>query len=143
MLERANQDAARLAKQWGKIGIGGSDAHALASVGTAYTEVPGARDKEEFFAGLRNGRGGVAGESGRFTKLTRDVYVIAYEMMREKMWTALLSPLALLIPGFIFWNYCGERLFTQRWAPQVLSQAEIKRRFSWISEPQTVAEEYR
>ena len=47
MLDRANQDAAKLAKQWGKTGVGGSDAHALPSVGTAYTEVPGARDKQE------------------------------------------------------------------------------------------------
>ena len=51
MLESANQRAAQLAKQWDKIAIGGSDAHALPSAGTAYTEVPGARDKEEFFAG--------------------------------------------------------------------------------------------
>ena len=67
-----------------KIAIGGSDAHALPSVGTAYTEVPGARNKEEFFAALRNGMGRVAGESGSFTKLTRDVFCIACEMMREK-----------------------------------------------------------
>jgi len=142
MLERANQDAAKLAKQWGKIGIGGSDAHALPSVGTAYTEVPGARDKKEFFEGLRNGAGRVAGESGCFTKLTRDVCVIACEMMREKMWTTALSPLAILIPGFTFWNYCDERLFSRRWAPQVLRQPESKKRLPWISGPQTVAEEY-
>jgi predicted metal-dependent phosphoesterase TrpH len=142
MLKRANEDAARLAKQWGKIGIGGSDAHALPSVGTAYTEVPGARDKQEFFEGLRNGMGRVAGESGCFTKLTLDVYVIAYEMMREKMWTTLLSPLAVLIPGFTFWNYCGERLFSRRWAPQVLATPETKRRLQWIPEPRTMAEEY-
>jgi PHP domain-containing protein len=142
MLKRANEDAARLAKQWGKIGIGGSDAHALPSVGTAYTEVPGARDKEEFFEGLRNGIGRVAGESGCFTKLTFDVYVIAYEMMREKMWTTLLSPLAVLIPGFTFWNYLDERFFSRRWAPQVLAQPETKRHLHWISEPRTMAEEY-
>ena len=64
MLEATNGRAARLATQWDKIGIGGSDAHALPSVGTAFTEVPGARDKEEFFAGLRNGVGRVCGESG-------------------------------------------------------------------------------
>jgi hypothetical protein len=142
MLERANEDAAKLAKQWGKIGIGGSDAHALPSVGTAYTEVLGARDKEEFFNGLRNGMGRVAGESGCFTKLTRDVYVIVYEMMREKMWTTLLSPVAILIPGFTFWNYCGERLFSRRWAPQILAQTETKQSLRWISEPRTMAEEY-
>src|SRR5271167_3354840 len=62
MLERANDNAAKLAKQWGKIGIGGSDAHALPSVGSAYTEVLGARDKDEFFEGLRNGLGRVSGE---------------------------------------------------------------------------------
>jgi predicted metal-dependent phosphoesterase TrpH len=146
MLERANQDAASLAKQWGKIGIGGSDAHALPSVGTAYTEVPGASDKEEFFAGLRNGMGRVAGESGCFTKLTRDVYAIAGEMMREKMWTTLLSPLSILIPGFTFWNYCNEQIFIRRWGPQVLEQPEQppkqSSRLRWISKPQTLAEEY-
>jgi predicted metal-dependent phosphoesterase TrpH len=63
MLESANQRAAQLAKQWEKIAIGGSDAHALPSAGTAYTEVPGARDKEEFFEGLRAGIGRVAGDS--------------------------------------------------------------------------------
>jgi predicted metal-dependent phosphoesterase TrpH len=142
MLERANQNAAELAKQWGKIGIGGSDAHALPSVGTAYTEVPGARDKEEFFAGLRSGAGRVAGESGCFTKLTRDVYVIAYAMMRERMWTTLLSPLAVLIPGFTFWNYCREQVFRRRWAPQVLTPLEANKRLGWISEPRTMAEEF-
>ena len=141
LLERANQDAAQLVKQWGKIGIGGSDAHALPSVGAAYTEVPGARDKQEFFDGLRNGIGRVAGESGCFTKLTLDVYVIAGEMMREKMWTSLLSPLGVLIPAFTFWNYCNERLFRSRWAPQVLSQPQAKNRCHWISGPQNVAEE--
>jgi predicted metal-dependent phosphoesterase TrpH len=142
MLERANQNAADLAKRWGKIGIGGSDAHALPSVGTAYTEVPGARDKEAFFAGLRSGAGRVGGESGCFTKLTRDVYVIAYAMMRERMWTTLLSPLAVLIPGFTFWNYCNEQVFHRRWAPQVLTPLETKKRLDWISEPRTMAEEF-
>jgi predicted metal-dependent phosphoesterase TrpH len=142
MLERANRDAARLARQWGKVGTGGSDAHALPSVGTAYTEVPGARDKEEFFAGLRNGMGRVAGESGSFTKLTRDVYSIAYEMMREKMWTTLLSPLAILIPGFTFWNYRNEQVFSRRWAAQVLAQPERNKHLRWIAEPQTMAEEF-
>ncbi len=142
MLARANADAAKLAEQWGKIGIGGSDAHALPSVGTAYTEVPGARDKNEFFEGLRNGQGRVAGESGCFTKLTRDVYVIAYEMMRENMWTRLLSPLAILIPGFTYWNYCSERMFARQWAPQILDQQETKKPLRWFAEPQMMAEEF-
>src|ERR1700688_4360842 len=89
MLESANEHATNLARQWNKIAIGGSDAHALASVGTACTEVPGARNKEEFFAGLRNGMGRVTGESGCFSKLTRDCLYIAGQLMREKAWTAL------------------------------------------------------
>ncbi len=106
--------------------IGGSDAHALASVGTAYTEVPGARDKEEFFDGLRNGAGRVAGESGSFSKLTRDVFSIAFEMMREKSWTTLLAPLALLVPAFTFLNYYDESV----------SAAAGRRRFSISPRPQ-------
>jgi predicted metal-dependent phosphoesterase TrpH len=140
MLLRANAHAASLAKQWRKIGIGGSDAHALPSVGLTYTEVPGARDKNEFFEGLRNGRSRVAGESGGFPKLTRDVYLIAYEMMREKSWTALLSPLALSIPAFTFRNYFQEDLFSRRWAAELLDQPEARKR-PWISVPQPVVEE--
>ena len=49
-------------------------------------------------------------------KLTRDVFVIAYEMMREKSWTTLLSPLAALIPVITYWNYHDERAFVRRWS---------------------------
>src|ERR1700746_3481265 len=44
MLERSNANAQILARQWDKIAIGGSDAHALPSAGTAYTEGLYARD---------------------------------------------------------------------------------------------------
>ena len=141
MLERANAHAAKLAKQWQKIEIGGSDAHALPSAGTAYTEVPGARDKEEFFAGLRSGMGRVAGESGCFRKLTRDVFVIAYEMMREKAWTTLLSPLGLLIPAITYVNYCDENKFCRRWEAELLGQPETRKRPRWITAPQPALEE--
>jgi predicted metal-dependent phosphoesterase TrpH len=142
MLERANRNAAQFAKRWDKIGIGGSDAHALPSVGAAYTEVPGARDKEEFFNGLRAGLGRVAGEAGSFRKLTRDVFIIAYEMMREKSWTMLLSPLAVLVPAITFWNYRDERIFSHRWAARVLGEPEARKRPRWISLPQPAAEEW-
>jgi PHP-associated len=138
MLESANKHAASLAKQWGKIGIGGSDAHALSSVGEGYTEVPGAQNKEDFFAGLKNGDGRVAGESGCFTRLTRDVFLIAFEMMREKSWTALLTPLAVLVPVVTLWNYRDERAFARRWAPQVLHrpvQSPKHHRWASISQP--------
>ncbi|HKV05438.1 MAG TPA: PHP domain-containing protein [Candidatus Acidoferrales bacterium] len=141
MLESANAHAANLARRWGKISIGGSDAHALPSVGTAYTEVPGARDKAEFLAGLKNGMGRVAGESGCFTRLTRDVFLIAFEMMREKSWTTLLAPLAVLVPIVTLWNYRDEHAFSRRWAAQVLDHPESRGRFRWISAPQPALEE--
>ena len=141
MLERANAHAAQLAKRWQKIEIGGSDAHALPSAGTAYTEVPGARNKEEFFAGLRNGVGRVAGESGCFKKLTRDVLVIAYEMMREKPWTTLLSPLGLLIPAITYLNYVEEEQFCQRWEAELFGRLETRKRLRWMTAPQQALEE--
>ena len=141
MLDRTNAHAGRLAEEWGKIGLGGSDAHAVASAGLTYTQVPGAQDKDEFFAGLRNGLGQVGGESGCFSKLTRDVFLIIGEMMREKMWTAALSPLAVLIPAATFWNYCDEDSFSRRWAAQVLSQPESRKRRRWVALPQPAVEE--
>ena len=97
----------------------------LPSAGTAYTEVPAARDKEEFFAGLRSGMGRVRGESGSFAKLTRDCFLIAGEMMREKSWTTLLAPLGVLLPAFTWFNYFEERQFSRRWAAEVLGEPEI------------------
>lgn len=120
MSRQSNAHAASLAKQWRKIAVGGSDAHAMPSVGTAYTEVPGARDKDEFFAGLRGGIGRVHGESGGFCKLTRDVLIIAGEMIREKAWTAALSPLAFLIPAVTLGTCVAERFFARKWAVEVL-----------------------
>ncbi|MGH9744834.1 MAG: PHP-associated domain-containing protein [Candidatus Acidiferrales bacterium] len=142
MLERSNRNAQTLAKQWNKIAIGGSDAHALPSAGTAYTEVPGARDKEEFFSRLRGGLGRVAGESGCFTKLTRDCYLIAGELMREKAWTALISPIGLLIPAFTFFNFHEERKFNRRWEAELLEVPEARKRPRWITVPQPAVEEW-
>jgi len=142
MLETANVQAANLAERWEKIAIGGSDAHALPSVGTAYTEVAGARNKEEFFAGLKAGMGRVAGESGCFAKLTRDVLLIAFEMMREKYWTAAFSPLALLVPAVTLWNYRDERAFARRWAAEILGQPKSPRRRRWVTVPLGAAEEF-
>lgn len=142
MLESSNAQAASLAGQWEKISIGGSDAHCLASVGTAYTKVPDARDKEEFFAGLKNGMGRVSGESGSFSKLTRDVFLIAFEMMREKAWTALLTPLAPLVPAVIYWNSRDEDAFSRHWAAWILGQARARRRSRWVTVPQPAVEEW-
>ena len=142
MLERSNRNAQTLAKQWDKVAIGGSDAHALPSAGTTYTEVPGARDKEEFFAGLRSGMGRVAGESGCFSKLTRDCLYIAGQLMREKAWTALISPIIVFLPAITYLNYHEERKFNRRWEPEILDVPKKRKRPRWITVPQPAVEEW-
>jgi predicted metal-dependent phosphoesterase TrpH len=141
MLPKANAQAARLARRWGKAGIGGSDAHALASVGTTYTHVPGAKTKQQFFEGLREGRGRVQGESGCFAKLTRDVFMIAGEMMREKWWTMLLAPLAVALPVATYLNYRDEGEFLRRWSAEVMGQGG-RSRADWASVAKPAVEEW-
>ena len=142
MLAAQNESAAALAALWRKIPLGGSDAHALSSVGTAFTEVAGARDKYDFFDGLRAGFGRVHGESGGFRKLTRDVYLIVLEMMREKNWTALLSPLAALIPAATFLTLLNESRFNRRWAAEIFGQKSRRPRTNsiWVPSPQSAWE---
>jgi hypothetical protein len=62
-------------------------------------------------------------------------------MMREKHWTALLAPLAVLVPVITLLNYYDERAFVRRWAPQVLGQPEVRKRRRWLTAPQTAVEE--
>jgi predicted metal-dependent phosphoesterase TrpH len=114
-----NRRAARLARWTGKVGLGGSDGHTLASIGTTYTVVPGARNRQEFLAGLRDGQGHVRGQSGSYGKLARDVFLISLEMMRDKPWTVLLAPLALMIPPALLTNYFKEILFGRYWMRSV------------------------
>jgi predicted metal-dependent phosphoesterase TrpH len=133
MLAEQNASAARLADVWCKTQIGGSDSHALPSVGSAYTEVPGARNKDEFFAGLRAGRGVARGESGSFAKLTIDVFVIIGELIREKKWLALASPIVVLAPLFTYWNYRGEAAFVRRWSREIPGSVEISTGKNWIT----------
>jgi len=116
MLSGHNRRAEEVARRMGKAGIGGSDAHALRSAGTAYTEVPGARTKAEFLRGLRAGRGVAGGEHGGYTKLTGDVFSIAGAMMRDNPWTALLLPLAPAIPFYTLAVMLHEVGFARRWS---------------------------
>jgi predicted metal-dependent phosphoesterase TrpH len=136
----ANRQAVRFAARTKKIAIGGSDAHTLASVGTAFTEVPGARTKEEFLEGIRQGYARSRGETGNLTKLTRDVLTVAGEMMREEKWTALLAPLTLLIPACMLGYSISEQLFAQRWAARVMPPASPRRAWPFAI-PATAAKE--
>ncbi|MCL6481617.1 MAG: hypothetical protein K6U02_07815 [Firmicutes bacterium] len=115
MLGPNNLAAAQLARALGKAATAGSDAHTLRSAGSAYTEVPSARNKEEFLAGLRQGLGRAHGQSGGYWKLTRDVFAIAGGMLRERKWTAALLPLAPLVPFVTLANHLVELWFARHW----------------------------
>jgi predicted metal-dependent phosphoesterase TrpH len=128
MLPCQNREAEALAAQLGKVVVGGSDAHTVESAGTTYTEVPGAEDAEEFFAGLRAGRGVVRGEHGSYAKLTADVLRISREMLCENPWTALLAPLACLVPLATLGHMANEILFTRCWSARLARAGEPPRR---------------
>ena len=142
MVPVQNESAAQFARRFSKLEIGGSDAHALPSVGTAFTEVPGARNKEEFFAGLRAGTGRTSGESGSTRKLTRDLLFIGLEMIRGDIRTAPLLPLAILVPVAAFLNYRGEHKFSRHWFEKVLGKPEPYKLPRWINVPQRATEEW-
>jgi len=81
--------------------IGGSDAHTLASVASAYSIVEGATNRAEFLAGLRRGCVIPAGEHGTYAKLTRDVVRIFAGGYREAAATLLDGPGAVFRFGVL------------------------------------------
>jgi predicted metal-dependent phosphoesterase TrpH len=130
MWAKANESAALMAGRLGKIAIGGSDSHTIAGVGRTYTEVPGARTADEFFAGLRAGQGQVHGAHGSYAKLTADVFRIVWSLWMEKPWTLALMPLATLVPAFTAGHWVNEMRFCQKWST-TLRRGEKPQRMFW------------
>jgi len=120
MLARANENAAALADFSAKAEVGGSDAHAMASVGCAWTVVPRARSRQEYLDGLRRGMGKVRGDAGGYWKLTRDVLTIGREMVRHDPYTLPLAPLAVFVPLIMLGNYALETVFARWWMARYL-----------------------
>ena len=129
MWPEANEKAAGLASRLGKIAVGGSDSHTITGVGRTYTEVPGARNADEFFAGLRTGHGQVHGAHGSYTKLTADVYRIVWALWMEKPWTMALMPLSLLVPACTAGHWLNEIRFCKKWAAALESGGKRQRMF--------------
>ena len=119
MLAVANRHAAAFAERNGRIPIAGSDAHTLSSLGRTYTTIAGARTREDFLERLKQGRSTAAGESGDVWKLTRAVCSIGASMVREKPWTAILTPLMVFVPAITIVNFLMELSFAQKWASSV------------------------
>jgi len=120
MLARANENAAAMADFTAKAEVGGSDAHAMASVGCAWTVVPRARTREEYLDGLRRGQGRVRGATGSYWKLTRDILAIGGEMVRHNPSTLPLAPLAVFVPLVIAGTYVIESFFARLWMARYL-----------------------
>ena len=120
MLARANENAAALADFAAKAEVGGSDAHAMRSVGCAWTVVPHARSRQEYLDGLRRGMGRVRGSTGSYWKLTRDILTIGGEMVRHNPATLPLAPLAAVAPLVTAGNYVLETFFARWWMSRYL-----------------------
>ena len=130
MWPESNASAARLAAKLGKIAIAGSDSHAMSGVGNTYTEVPGARTVDEFFAGLRSGAGRIQGEHGSIGKLTQDVYSIVRSLFLDSPWTLALSPFAMFVPAFTAGHWLNEMRFCRKWSA-ALANGEKRKRMLW------------
>jgi len=128
MPESHNDKAALVGGVAGMAPIGGSDAHCLAHVARAYTEVPGARTKEEYLDGLRRGLTIPRGRSGSYARLTSEVtriFAAGYlETIRDAAAGSLsplraaasvgLAPFLPLIPLFTLAVYVRELSFGAR-----------------------------
>jgi predicted metal-dependent phosphoesterase TrpH len=134
MPARHNRAAAMLADRAARAEVGGSDAHAMASVGCAWTTVPGARNRLEYFDGLRHGRGRVRGETGGWYKLTRDVIAIGCAMMRENPRTLPIAALGFLVPVITLGNYVTESIFVHYWLARYLRSDMGRSCFTRIDE---------
>ena len=111
-----NRAARRLAQDWQKAAVGGSDAHTIETLALTYTEVPGTDGIRSYLDGVRQGRGEVAGASGNYAKLTRAVLGIGASLVWERPWTVVLSPLMLAVPLVTLANYFCELSFHARWS---------------------------
>lgn len=126
MLRIANENAALLADFAARAEVGGSDAHAIASVGCAYTVVPYARDKREFLDGLRRGLGRVRGETGGYVKLTRDVWSIGRGMVANNPRTFPIALLGVAAPLVTLGNYVVESVFARWWMSRYLKMRALR-----------------
>ncbi|MDP9113500.1 MAG: PHP domain-containing protein [Acidobacteriota bacterium] len=115
ILAVANGHAEGFAARHRKIGVAGSDSHTLAALGRTYTEVHGARDREEFLSGLKQGRTAAMGETGNYGKLLRAVLEISCGMMGERKWTRWMAPLLAGVPLVVAAIVLQELAFAQYW----------------------------
>jgi predicted metal-dependent phosphoesterase TrpH len=119
MWRAANQKAQHLASKLGKAAVAGSDSHTLSGVARTFTEMPGARTVEEYFAGLRAGRGVVHGQDGSYAKLTLDILNFIGRVLKDNPAAAALLPLTIFIPAITGFHWLNELRFCKQWAAKL------------------------
>lgn len=92
-LPAQNMTAQCLSEASGKPGIAGSDAHTTRGIGRTWTEVPGARNRDEFMAGLWAGRCQIGGQQGSYFTLAGDMLLFATGFYGEKLSNTVREPL--------------------------------------------------
>jgi predicted metal-dependent phosphoesterase TrpH len=127
MRSETNRNAELLAGRLGKIGVAGSDSHTLAGVALTFTEVPGARTIEEYFLGLRAGRGRVHGEHGSYVKLTLDICRFGAALLEERPWAAAILPFTVFMPAITAGHWLNEIRFCKKWAGALLGETQQPR----------------
>lgn len=94
-----NEAAVRVGREAAMSRVGGSDAHSLRHVASAFTTVPGARDRREFLDGLRRGLTIPAGRSGSYARMTSEVvrvFASSYAAAGQDLVSGTASPVGLL-----------------------------------------------
>ena len=87
-----NRTAMCLAAAAGKHTLGGGDSHTGRGIGLTWTEVPGARSREEFMTGLRAGRGIAGGAHGGVRTMLSDMWRFTGNFLSEAVTTAARQP---------------------------------------------------
>ena len=91
-LPSQNRTAMCLAAASGKPTLGGGDSHTGRGIGLTWTEVPGARTRQDFLAGLRAGRGIAGGAHGGSRTMMSDLWRFTGNFMLEAVTTTASSP---------------------------------------------------
>jgi hypothetical protein len=90
-----NRTAQCLAVAAGLPGIAGSDAHYRRGIGQTWTEVPEARTRDEFMAGLWAGRVVAGGRHGSYFTLAEDILRCTGAFCGEALADVLEAPLSM------------------------------------------------
>lgn len=134
-----NACARQLARRWQRRLVAGSDGHTLNAAARAYTEVPGARNRREFFAGLRAGRARLRGRAGSWPQLTRDVLQIAGDVAREHPLAVALAPIVPLLPAATALQFLFDYIAAGWWRRTLLEPAGGARKLAdgpWRPKPE-------